>query len=417
MKSIKILKSSVLATILLFAEFYVIKPNYRVTTISIIVLVFAYYFFGDRFARTNYQKVFLKSDTRSVLKAASIFLLYMFTVNVFRDENLLESAIDGLVGLCFILILPIYEERTDDYKLIRGYKRYMIIVIAFMVVQFVWPRITIGSLLPNLGLIQAYNAWDNIESEVYYRLCGPTGNIIFLSQSILVFVALTYCRLLKKFRPVNVILFVIMVFLLFGTQVRSTIFGLIPAIVFSLLFFEEANKGSILRLGFIACTLLVIYIVVLYGMAGDLDHLNKDIDTGDTHRFDVNYQMSIGILNESPIFGIPPSKAWDVYLKYCDSSLGKYNPDQTTPTHHNQVAFYLRYYGIVGVALLLWLYVAVYRKILHAHSSYIKIFLFIVITTDLISSLAHNNKLLSSPLLWILLSLASIDPKEEVDIV
>jgi len=44
-----------------------------------------------------------------------------------------------------------------------------------------------------------------------------------------------------------------------------------------------------------------------------LTYLGGNVYTSNTNRFWINWYMSIGVLKESPWFGIAPEQAWDVY--------------------------------------------------------------------------------------------------------
>jgi len=100
-----------------------------------------------------------------------------------------------------------------------------------------------------------------------------------------------------------------------------------------------------------------------------MTYIGRSIMEHDTHRFVTNWIMTIGVLKESPLFGISPERAWDIYLQYGgERNYYLYtHHTQTVPTHHNQLGFYLRYYGLIGVFLLCWLYVLIFKKIMRAN--------------------------------------------------
>ena len=107
-----------------------------------------------------------------------------------------------------------------------------------------------------------------------------------------------------------------------------------------------------------------IYIIIFFSTELNeyLPYVFKDIDHGDTHRYFTNIYISKGVLLESPFTGIAPNVAWDIFEKYAD--INYHTGDEgTTPTHHNQIFYYLRYYGLIGVAFLFFLYFKIFKSI------------------------------------------------------
>ena len=112
------------------------------------------------------------------------------------------------------------------------------------------------------------------------------------------------------------------------------------------------------------------------------------------------------MLNESPFTGIAPEVAWDLFDKYKSNSYDPYTFEfrETTPTHHNQIFYYLRYYGLIGLFLFSLLYYQIYKLIKTNKEQIIKLIIGSIILLDLFFSLTHNNKIFSA-ILWIYLSL------------
>ena len=124
--------------------------------------------------------------------------------------------------------------------------------------------------------------------------------------------------------------------------------------------------------------------------------------------------ISIGILTESPIIGIPMGeKAWEIYDKYAASGYSPYLMSaESTPTHHNQPLFFLRYYGLIGLGLLFALYFKIFKAITLAKDKQIRFLVGAIFVVDLFFSMTHNNKIFN-PLLWIYLSLVFVPLKEK----
>lgn len=409
MKLTVALKSGLLAALVLLTDYYVAHPSLRVTTLLLILLALASMLISNPLKR-------IKEGTVAVLLAATAFLSYMFLVDWFRSGELLDPLIKYISGILIILTLPIFENRQDGFRVFRHLRLYLYVSILFALVQFSGHAVNLATLAPSLSFIQADELIPYI-SEQYYgvRTTGATSNTIAFAEQLLILLFYHYATFFRTHSPAAVIQFAFAFLVLLTTQTRAAIFGLIPAIVLARIMTARHHLQEFVRLLPFLTAIGLTYFAVTGILSGQLGYLAKEIDMGDTHRFWTNYYMAIGVLNESPIFGIAPSQAWDIYFRYADFAFYGFNPEVDTPTHHNQLGFYMRYYGLAGIAMLTWLYIVIFRKIFRSRSIWIQIVLASLFIVDFIYSMGHNNKLVASPLLWILLSLASVDPRKERD--
>jgi hypothetical protein len=405
-------KLFVLAALLLLADYFFINESIRLITISMSLVVLHYFLLEEPVILRGRRQLTLQPGTRRILSVAMLFMGYIFIVDIYRGQDLYKSLVTLFSALLIVLMLPIFEDRKRDFMMVQWFKRLMLVSIGFALIQFIGFDILLGDIIPGLGPIGVDRIVDVYEN-VYGRTSGATSYTIAFSTQLSALVLILSVAWMQTRRPLAMIWMIAAGFALVTTQTRAAIIGLVPALgVMQVLLSRHRLRDGIRVVVLLAAVGLGYWLfadVILERMK----YLGRTIDTGDTYRFWVNWYMSIGVLKESPWFGIAPQQAWDIYKRYGDLTIYAYNPDITVPIHHNQVGFYLRYYGLIGLGLLSWLYTVISLKILNAESFSIRVVLGSLFLLDFIYSLAHNNKLVANPLLWIMLSLASVDPTKE----
>jgi hypothetical protein len=412
---INIFKTFVLASIILLSDYYFMAENIRLATLSVFFLML---FYAVENAIIRRRRAFtVDQNTGKILKVAICFIGYIFLIDLYRGTDIFKLIVFVISSVMIIILLPIFEDRRTPYNIIRKFNFLMFITMMFGLMQFLTnSNIILSDIISGLGLIgvdQGVNL--ALLSDNYFRTTGATSNNIGFALQLSMFIIVNYVILMQRWHLKILFNLIISSFILFTTQTRAAIFGLAPVIIATQALFARMHKNFLKMTSIIGWALVI---GVGYWLLNDLilknlTYIGRDIIEHDVHRFSVNWNMSIGVLKESPLFGISPERAWDIYLKYGDLRVYDYNADIKTPTHHNQFAFYFRYYGFVGVGLLCWLYVMIFRKIMQAKSFWIGFALGSIFIFDLVFSMVHNNKLIASPLLWIFLSLASIDPEKE----
>ena len=398
------LKFFVLAAVLLFSDYFFINESIRLPTLAMALLVV-----GLFFTRSYIPK---NRETRNVLIWAFAFILYMGTMDYSRGADLYKTVVTFLSALLIVSMLPAFESQKLSKTFILGesFVKLMWVSVIFAALQAIGLNYVMADLLPGFFIVGA----DRIVEEYidsFSRTSGATSNTIAFASQLSIMFLFGYAGWIESRKRGAGLVIVISAIALITTQARAMIFGIIPIIAFVQLMLSKnrARDGVKIIVAFVCFGL--IYLAIGDFVMNNMTYLSKEIDSGDTHRFLVNWYMAIGVMTESPWFGIAPEKAWEIYLRYGDTSIYGYNPDVAAPTHHNQLGYYFRYYGLVGIFLLSAVYISIFIKIFKSKSYIGNVVLTGMFFLDFVYSMAHNNRLMASPLLWIMLSLASSEPK------
>lgn len=409
-KAIVLAKSFLLAAIVLLGDYYFFHPSLRVLAVALALLFVVFILFEKPILLRRTVQSSTNKETKRVVWVAVIFLTYMVVLDVFRHAQQSEYLTNYLTGLLIVACLPIYEDRRTPFETYRHFRLYMMFSLGFAVLQFAGMAQNLGTLLPNLGIVQSDN-FINEATVKGMRVAGATSNVIGFAEQVAILAVASYCSFMHRRSPRQVMALFFSLVVLLATQARAAILGIIPSIVVANIMLGRNKVWDLVRVFALAGVVGLVFYLAQDLITSRFTYFSREVTTGDTYRFWVNLYMAEGVLKESPWFGISRDAAWDFYMRYGDLSLYGFT-EHATPTHHNQLAFYLRYYGLVGLGLLLSLYAMIFRKILRSPLVWIRIFLASIFVMDFVYSMAHNNKVISSPLLWILLSMASLEPAQ-----
>jgi len=221
-------------------------------------------------------------------------------------------------------------------------------------------------------------------------------------------IIMTYYRLIERKNIVLIASLGVMVAILFHTQTRSAIYGLIPSIALVHLFFVRKNVKDLIRITSLLAITLSVVILFSGFIEKNFYRVTTPFDATVIERLQTNYYATIGVWKEAPLFGIRKEMAWDV-ISHTAREEGPIFGDifRVTTTHHNQILYYFRYYGLIGLGLLIALYWMIFRKIGHSPNNITKMMLLSIFIFDFQYSIGHNNKLISNVLLWLLLSITA----------
>jgi len=407
--SINIAKTFVIACVLLFPSYYIISPHYRITVFSIALLVFVYLFFNKHILLTKSIRLPISKDTKHVIVVAVIFLLYMIISDILKMESL-ELLNDFLVNIFIIAVLPIFEDNDGKYNLLKVYILIFSFSMFFAIIQIFGLRENMGSLFHGIGIIKS-DQMIQMESTGGIRISGAEFSVIGFAEHLAMLIILSYFMFIERKSVFLLIMIGISIIALFFTQVRAAIYSIGPAIIISQFVFGKKKVKESCKISMMILCIMIGFLLLETTIKANFPYFSRKFVSSDTHRFKVNYYISKGIWSESPIFGISRGEGWGMLSKYAPK-LGKgrfsrYREYNATPTHHNQIGYYFRYYGLVGICLLIMLYITIFKKIMHSSSAINKMLLFSIFVFDFQYSMAHNNKVINNVILWIILSLAS----------
>lgn len=388
----------------MLTDFYVLNPSIRMMTLSMFLLT-SLHILKSGFPRLS---LFKGSRLGILLGWSFLFVFYMAVVDLIHNTALYEVFVRAFSHILIIMQLPAFIDRSNTFRLTQWFKRLALISVGFATIQVAGLHLTLADIVPNLGLIGSEPVREDL-IDSYGRATGASYNTIAFAMHMAALVLLAFAS--NQLQPgISAKSFGIFGILgLLFSQTRAALFGLLPAIAVSYSLFSNSRTRALKKV----IPLLFIMLIAAWGGTKIAEHyfpyLVKKIDEGDTHRFTTNWYMSMGVLAESPLIGISADDAWDVYYRHADPSTAvHYSGEMKTPTHHNQPGYYLRYYGVIGLLFLLIIHIQIFRLVATSPVEPIRIFLGSFFILHFIYSLAHNNKLLTSPILWIFLSMALI---------
>lgn len=398
-----------LASIMVLTDFYVVHPSIRMPVLAMLLL--AIHFIVQR----GIPRVGLWRGTllARLLGAALSFCVFMALVDLSRGDSLYDVLVQLFSQGLVAMMLPAFLDAGRPFPLVKWFRRLATFSLTFAVLQAVGLPIVFASLVPNVGVIGSDRV-SEILIDTYGRATGATSNTIAFAAHMSMLTLIAYAAYERNRSTTQIGYGLLGLIGILVSQTRAALYGLIPAVILSRLIFAGMRFRTVLRLTPVLAVGLFATWMIQSVSAEFFPYIAKEIDTGDTHRFWTNWYMAVGVLKESPLLGIDPSRAWDVYFRYGDMSITQYRPDMTTPTHHNQIGYYFRYYGLVGLSLLVFVYLRIFQAIKACESTSMRVFLGALFILDFIYSMAHNNKVMTSPLLWIALSMAFL-PAEQAD--
>ncbi|MBN2570113.1 MAG: hypothetical protein JXB42_11845 [Deltaproteobacteria bacterium] len=400
---LKTSKIILLIFVLLLPEYFIFESPYRLTYVAMSFLLLVYVI--DKFVILG-EDLNISRDTRVILFYAFSLLLYVFISDVIKNDPA-EGARMLLPNLLIPLMLPIFEYKKSSVNLYKAFFAIFSISVAFAVVQAVGFKWNLPILFPGFGFLKSDRFLDPM-MHLHWRVSGATFSVIGFALYLGIAIIILYYLMIEKKNKFLIIPLFILVIVLFFTQSRSTLYGIVPTLALTNLI---CTKNSIKSL--INTTLTTILIIIaIYSFSeiikASTPRVTNPFDASVIERLQTNYYATLGTWETAPIFGVPRDKIWDV-IQTTATRKGIVVGDKwrITTTHHNQLLYYFRYYGLIGLGLLVLLYYKIFVEIFKTSDKTNRMILLAIFIFDFQYSMMHNNKLINSILLWVLLSLAS----------
>jgi hypothetical protein len=395
-------KTLVIAAVLLAPDYYVVAPELRVSYLAMLLAVLL--FLGDVLLLHD-RPVFLSKETLRVVMWAFALLFYVFVTDAARGNA--DAAIRNfLPGLMIPVLLIVFEYRSEEYPLRKVLQTVFFVSVLFGVLQVLGVVGNLTTLAPGFWILKS----DQIVLEASLqglRITGATTNTIGFALQLGFFIILAYSTFRDSPSWKTGGWLALLGSLVMFTQTRSLIYGLVPSVVLvSVLFSKQRVKKVLLSL---VVMLLLVGALALGTSAIEraFPRLYDPFDLTVMQRIQTNVYAAVGVWSVSPIFGVPRDSVASVV--FAGLSAGRLPIGDVlivNTTNHNQLGFYFRYYGLVGLAMLLILYWAAFRKVMVASSPGVRLMLLSMLLFEAQYSMLHNNKLVNSPVTWILLSMA-----------
>lgn len=401
---LRLTKIALVVSVLLLPDYYILESPFRIRTILLAVLLIVYLL--DHIFKSN-RTFQMSRDTKNVLLAAYAFLIYIYISDVIKNDPI-EAGNIFYPHLLIPVVLLIFEYRRKSFDLYKVLYLIFGISILFAVLQIIGLRENLSTLIPELGFIKSDQV-ISLPGPQGLRVSGAAYSIINFAECLGFLIIITYYRFTEKRNKISILSIILMIVVLFFTQTRSAIYGLVPSIFLVGLYYRRKNFKEVLRLAIFL--VIVFFTVSLFSnlIEKSFHRLTTLSDWTVIERMQTNYYAMLGVWRRAPIFGIPKEMAWDVISRTAwEEGLIFGDILRISATHHNQVLYYFRYYGFVGLGLLMLLYYMIFRKIVHSSQLVTKMILLSIFLFDFQYSLGHNNKLINNIILWILLSLTTV---------
>jgi hypothetical protein len=375
-------------------------PLYRIVAVLLLTLALS------AIAQHSSKPLPLGPQTRKIILAAGMMLGYMLLIDLLRNAPT-QGILDALKGMLVVLLLPTLEilrvtgQNKFDKVLVLS-----ILPMAFGAAQIFDPNFTIVSLWPanNLILLGAPS-----EAGVYVERTGRVMGLAVSTAGLFMGMAcvIAFIKWIEDRRLYAFLILITGNVFLFFTATRSALFGTIPSIVLAYLIVKRKQLRSVVMPFLIALTFLAaLYLTVSLFELGHsrLSHVD-DVNT--RGKLLANYYAGRYALQENPLAGIPKE---DIYLAistmyYTEPAYWGYRlPLASVTTSHNQFVWMFKFYGLVGLALLLYFHVLVFQKIMIKQSQTHKLVLLGLLIYITQYSFLHNVFLWLYPLFWILLA-------------
>ena len=390
-------KILLLITLLVFPQYYILVSPFRLTIIASLVLIGI--FFMDMTVKG--EVVLLGGATERLLLICIFFLLYVFFVDFTRNDAI--DATRKFFGYGFIPFLLIPFQKRDKFHFEKVFNILLFISIYFAVMQLLGIRENLSTLFHGFGPIKS----DNIAHYQMVhdgRVSGAVFSIVFFGEILAIAIILSYYKFLETQRWMWLVYITFLSYLLVKTQLRSAIYGLLPVLLIVDLI-TTTKKWDILK-RFAIVTILfmtVLSLNLLYTRQPFLaDRLLNPVDSSTIEKVLSNYYGSLGTLDESPLVGTRREDIKSTTQRKLSSNRRIFVDHDFQLTDHNQILYYLKYYGLIGVFFLALLYLSIHKYIMTECWDHRRVLLAILLF-DFQHSMFHNNRLLSNSIIWIIL--------------
>lgn len=395
---------------ILFSDVYIVVPWLRPLTIMNYMLVIVWFL---------YPRPLIDRKIYQLQQIVIIFILYMFAINFFQND--FQKTFSLLLSTWPIpFVLSIFSKYPKNDEMIFFYaKFYLLYNLIFSILQFSGISITSGEILSKIPFLGVDRTFVDFGAQGL-RISGATSSTIGLACMLgFIFILFYYYRGGKLLSSVErKIYLAIILFLILLTQTRSLIFALpLVIMVTNMMVSKKRTKAiSFTLLGTIIFVILVYLALPILMDTFPRLFLAADQDGSIVHRLQANVFGSVGTFYLSPLIGVPFSEAlhaMEVGYEKVGLFIGNYFISEVT--HHNQIAYYFRYYGFIGLALFILLYVKMFKVALSPHKTEInKKIVFAIILFHFLYTLSHNNKWTMDYYLWIFIALQLTDYSKKI---
>lgn len=392
-----------LLLVVILADIYIVLPYLRPITFLNYLIVFKYL--------SNQKKYNIHNDFKELYTFSFIFIIYIFLIDLYQND--LQLAFSTFLSCFPIPIVFMYFAMQKNIgKLIYFFTKIFILYNGFFaLLQFFGFYITAGELLANIPAIEVKSGFHTDFYNQGLRVSGASFSIIGFSLYMgFMFLYFYYNKPVFYSKKVRLFFLVFITILVMLSQTRSLIYLLPAIIIFMNIFNKSILKGIRNTILFFFAGLFVFYL--------SFDFLNENFprlflnfseDGSVVHRIQGNIYSGYSTFILSPIIGLPIDQSYNS-LEFGQKQLGLFFGDYfyEEVTYHNQLFFYFRHYGIIGLMLLLFLYRKIFILFTKNYiTNDVRNFIFSAVIFQLVYSLSHNNKIFTDAYIWFYFSLCA----------
>jgi hypothetical protein len=386
-----------------FTEVYVIVTWMQTITIMNYVLLVTFFLY--KHPKQNKQIIKLQI-------IIFIFIAYIFLLNLLQND-LQKTLSTFITTLPIPFILGMFSLYPRRNELIFFFAKFYILYnLVFSILQVIGIYITSSSILAKIPIFGTYREFVGVSATQGVRISGAGASTISLACILgiifILFYFYKYNDKLLSTKERSIYLLIVFVLILL-TQTRSLIFALPIVIIITSIIVSKNNMKGI----FLTSIGTIVFIGLFYTSLPTLMEmfprlfLTINDDGSVIHRIQANVYGAIGTFNLSPWVGVPFSDAM-IAMRNGLSEIGLFigNYFINEVTYHNQLFYYFRHYGLIGLGLFILLFWKMIKVALDSNKSEEnKKILFAIILFYFLYTLSHNNKWTMDYYLWVFMAL------------
>ena len=356
------------------------------------------------------KKLKFTKETRKILIVTYVFVVCIFVIDLIHQNDLAQHAWSALSSLFVPLVfIYFYSLKNSIYYILLFFKLFLIYNGVFSLFQILGTHITAGMLLSHFPLLGVtVEKFVGISTQGL-RVTGAYSSNITLSCMLGV-AAILFYFIWRNYKKNLKWYFFATLLIMLVSQNRSVLFSVLPIIACIEIFYRRKisfkvvfSSIFVVSFFFIAFSLLKPVLEKSYPRL----FLSVEDDNTIVHRVQANVYGVVGTFYKSPWIGLPQEQsiiAMNEGYKRIGLFVGNYYIDEVT--QHNQIGYYYRYYGFIGLFLFLYLYYLFFRfSIVNNRVFFVRQLLVSVLLFYLSYTLFHNNKFIQDYYIWILLAI------------
>ncbi len=368
----------------------------RIVAIATLGIILSVALFHGKVPR---DKIFIK-----LLLTFATLILYMLLLDGLRgDEEFATNVMNQ--GYSFVFLIFCYFLRPIDLG--NPLRIWAIVLISFGLYQYFVTPITITDLIPSFGgyigthegILAATGEWNYLEN--LRRMHGPFLTGIGFSHMLGIVAIIFYIQWRETEKRASVILFLICVFCMYFTFTRSALYGLL-LVIFAYEVVCRRAVGPALFGGLLLGATVILFSDYLVGQTLVSNRLINVYDGETLTKVTTNWFLMRYTLENYPFFGFPRFEFREnVYRAFLDSGVELLYPVEFYITNHNQLIYYFKHYGLVGLFFIVLFHYYLFKLFLRMDQPYRNFGLWALVFS-LQFSLLHNNFTLETPLIMVL---------------